>query len=342
MKFNAFDYISPSIDDVKKLLFPFSLRKWMKLGFIALLADGGKNGPSIGNGGGSGGGNGGGIPDNLTANQIAGETVKSIKDSMGVFYYFILPIILFIVVLSLVITYISSVFSFMFLEALDTREVSIKKSWHRSKGLGFSFFLFKIVIGLIILGAIVLASLPIIIPMMQQGFTSYFENFSLWNFAWMIPVILLLILFFFVMELFMSLVYNFSIIHMYFNKLTAWASVKATFKEIKSAKLAVLVFLVAKLAIGIVVGIIGIILFILLIFPFLLLAIPIGLIFWGIISSFGWTIPIIVGLIVVAIAYIIFFIYTCSVISLPMSTFTRYFSIRNYKELMKKDKVEKV
>ena len=151
----------------------------------------------------------------------------------------------------------------------------------------------------------------------------------------MIPIIVLLLLFFFVLAIFKALVFNFSVIHMYFKKIPTWASIKTTFKKMKKAKLSVFVFLLAKLIINIVVSIGGIALFLSLALPFLLLALPFVLIFWSLISAFGWILPIIIGMVIVAIVFMTFYVYVFSVIFLPVSTFARYFSIRNYKALMK-------
>ncbi|MBW2972087.1 hypothetical protein KY359_03550, partial [Candidatus Woesearchaeota archaeon] len=340
MKFNAFDHVTPSIDDMKRLLFPFSFRNWLKLGLVSLLAGGGRGGFNPGSGlnikvpsGSSGSVIG---ADNVTElNKITGGVADSLKSTLGVWYYLILPILSVIVVLGVVMTYITSVFAFMFLEALDTRKVMIRKSWKKNKPLGWSFFLFRIVIGLIVLGLIALAALPMIIPMLQQGFFAYFENFSMWNLAWMIPAISLLIIIFIVIGLFMALVYNFSMVHMYFRQMPAWASVKATFRKMGKAKLEVFVFLLAKLVINIVAGICAVLLIILMLLPFLLIALPFGLIFWGLVTAFGWTAAVIAGMAAVGLAWFTLFAYVFSVIFLPVSTFARYFSIHNYKALMK-------
>ena len=340
MKFNPFHYVEPSIDDMKKLLFPFNFRKWMKLGFVSLL--------SANVGGGSPGVNGMNfnIPwgsnsdtvktvDAAGSNSITGNAVQSVKHNLGGLYYLILPIVLLIVALGLLMSYITSTFSFIFLESLVTRKVQIKKGWHRNKPLGWSFFLFRIVYGLIMLGIIILFSLPFSIPMMTMGFSTYFDSFQLISLAWMLPLFFLLLIVMILAGVFYSLAFHFSVVHMYFTKRTIKQSLKDTFKKMWKKKIEVFVFLIARILIGIVIGMATVIGFITLIIPWLLVVIPFALVIFALGSVIGWGVAVITLSLILGIALFTLFIYTVSTALLPISTFSRYFSINNYKLLMK-------
>lgn len=328
MKFNAFDQFSPAIDDMKSLLFPFSFKKWLKLGFVAMLSGGGSG--SGFNGSSSSNWN---LPSEERTNEITANAVAGLEGTP--WYYFVFPIVLLVVVLGLVMTFITSVFNFIFLEALDKKDVSIKQGWRDNKSLGGSFFLYRIVLGLMILGVLVLASLPVAIPMMQQGIDVYFKNFSLGSLAIILPLILFLVAFFIVVGVFKSLVYNFSSVHMYYKKVPAWQSIRETFSEISNNKLAVFVFLLARIIIGIGISIIVTVGVLLLLIPLAIIAVPIALIYIGLASSLGWSVPMIVAGSVLGILFAVFFIYLVSVMALPLTAFSRYFSIRNYHALMK-------
>ncbi|MBW2997576.1 hypothetical protein KY349_04515 [Candidatus Woesearchaeota archaeon] len=343
MKFNPFHYVEPGIDDMKNLLFPFRFKKWLKLGLISLLSANAGSG-----GGGSPNFNipstplrNGGTPEptgnftNIT-NEITGKATKGAKESLGALYYLIIPFIILFIVLMLVMSWITSVFSFIFLEALVTGKVQIRKAWRRQKPLGWSFFLFRIVIGLIILAVMGLFSLPFVVPMVMQGATAYFENFALISLAWMIPFLLLFMIVMILFGVFYSLVFHFSLVHMYFTKRGIRQSIKDTFKRINKNKLEVFIFLLARIVINIVTGLAGILVLLALLVPFLIIAIPIGIMVYAIGSAIGWGVISITIAVIVGIALILFLIYVLMVILLPITTFARYFSIRNYKVLMKK------
>ena len=340
MKFQPFSYITPSIEDMKKLLFPFKLRYWLKLGFVSLLsANVGRFNP--------GSNLNIRLPSttvekpaaeaaNETAAEITGNVTKSVKETLGSFSYLILPLILILLVISLIVKYITSTFTFIFLEALVTRKVEIKKAWRQNNPLGFSFFLFRIVFGLIILALIALFLLPMIIPLLQQGFTAYFENFSLASFLWMIPMFILLMLLLIAAGIFMSLVYHFSVVHMYFKRLPIMQSIKDTFKCINKRKLEVFIFLIARLVINIITGIIAALLFLVVMIPILIIGGLLALPLYLLVSALGWNVPVIALIVIIGLAFLIGIAYVFTVILLPVSTFSRYFSINNYKALMKK------
>ncbi len=336
MKFNPFEQIAPTINDVKRLLFPFRLRHWLKLGFVAMLAgnvrSGGGGGPNVNIPLGANRGNQ--TAGNATS-KITGSAVDGLKSTLGGFAYLIIPVLVLLFTVMLVLGYISSVFTFIFLEALHKRKVQIKKSWKQQQSLGVSWFLFRILLGVILILVIGLFALPFIIPLITEGWAGFTAGFSLASLAWIIPLASLLIILFILFALFMALVFHFSTVHMYFNKLPVWVSVKATFRKIGKAKLEVFLFLIARLLIGIVLGIAVLVILLILLLPFALVAAPFALMFWGIGLAMIWSIPLIVVAVLFGIAYLIVWLYIFSVCFLPFSTYSRYFSIRNYKLLMK-------
>ena len=330
MKFNAFHYVNPSIEDTKKLLFPFEFKKWLKLGFIALLGNGGGR-LRIPNLNLSGLGNG----KEGASNEITGRITSSVKESTGSLYYILVPLVFLAFILMLIMQYICSVFTFVFLEALDTRKVQVIKGFKRNQGLGTSFFLFKILYGLAALATIAIILSPIIIQMIQQGFTGFFENFKLVSLVYIIPLLILLAIIMFVFSIFYSLVFLFSVTHMYFRKLPIKTSIKQTFRQMKGNGLEVFVFLIARFVIAIVIGIIGMIALFALALPALVILVPFGILAYIIGHALAWSIPIIVVLVLLGMAVFLLFLYVFSVCILPISVFSRYFTINNYKALMK-------
>jgi len=337
MKFNSFEQIAPCIEDPKKLLMPFSLRKWMKLGFIAML---GGNGGGGGGGGNnlnvtlpSGGGDESGV--NETVNSVTGSAVETAKDKAAAWGPVIGGIVFLLLMLIVVMSYIKSVFTFMFIECIDTRKVQIGKYWRKNQGLGTSFFLFKLLMTVIVLAIIALCTSPLWIQLAVQGWTEFSVNFGIGMIAWIILAVFFLVILLIPFAIFMMLVYNFTLLHMYYHKLPITPSLKATFKKMGQKKVEVLVFVLASMVIGIVLTIVAVLMVLILAIPFLLVGVPLGIGAYFLGLAVAWSIPFIVVLVLFGLAFFIFFLWVFSICYLPFSTYSWYFSIRNYRLLMK-------
>jgi hypothetical protein len=326
--------VTPSIDDAKQLLFPIRFKDWLKLGFISMLGGGTRTrfNPNINFN--TGGRSGTKVEE--VSNEITGSVTSSVKESTGPLHYLIASVILVFAALFVILHYITSVFTFVFLEALDTRKIRVIRSFKKNQGLGVSFFLFKMVYGLIVLAFLAIMLSPIIINIVRFGFVEYFENFQLSSLLYLIPMFLIMIPILIAFGIFFSLVFNFSVTHMYFRKLPIVISMKQTFREMKKKALEVFVFLIAKFVINLATGIIAVIVTILLIIPFLIIMAPLAFLAYFMGSALAWSIPIIVVLVLLGIVAVLLFVYVFSVIFLPVSVFSRYFSINNYKALMKR------
>lgn len=155
-----------AIGKTKELLFPFSLKKWVILVFIALLAG------ALGGGGGSVDvpfraqkpagdvaqpqGNGLGSEDSPKVNEgsgevgvvgkvegIGGEMVMKVAVGLIVFLFFIIPF-------WLLFLWISSRFAFIFYNSAISKTAAIKVPWARYKMQGNSLFKTKIVLSLFV------------------------------------------------------------------------------------------------------------------------------------------------------------------------------------------------
>ena len=164
---SAVDAFGPAWANMTRVLFrPFRLRKWFKLGFIALLAGvaqgggggGGGGAPPGGGGTGGTGGGGGGAGAGPAFDQLAAwyhahqAAVISGAVALGAF----------LLVFVLVMLYVSSVFRFIFLESVITGEARIREPWHRNKAQGLSFMGWRLGFGFLALLAFgVFVGLPI-------------------------------------------------------------------------------------------------------------------------------------------------------------------------------------
>lgn len=84
------------------------------------------------------------------------DSFYNLKEKMGAWFMIIvasiIALIVFIIILSFVLTWLRCRGKFMFIDALvkdEGREISIKEKWRTSKKLGNSYFIFSIIISLI-------------------------------------------------------------------------------------------------------------------------------------------------------------------------------------------------
>jgi hypothetical protein len=221
-------------------------------------------------------------------------------------------------IFALFLNFISSVFNFIFIDALVKKKYSIRTSWEELKFLGFSFFLFRIIFGLIIMVSV---SLPFLF---FYFFISNVEN----TFSIIGPFLFLLTLPLFLTLIFLSLIFlifvnSFSLVDMYRNKNNITLAIKNTFRKISFQKMESLIYIVALMVLSIAIGIISLIV----LFLILLVLMPLGILLYSLILS-----NIILG-IMVSIPILICLIYLINVVLLPISSFMRYFSILSYEKL---------
>jgi hypothetical protein len=154
------DVISASIEWTKTLLFrPFDLKKWIALYIIAMLAFQVQGGCKMNTN-----------MDNRQAKQVAesvgiapGEMLEEAKSSLegtigskggfplGLVVFFS---VLLTLILVLLVQWLYSVFTFVFIEAIVTNDASFKAPFARNKPLGNSFFAWNVTYGALFLGSL--------------------------------------------------------------------------------------------------------------------------------------------------------------------------------------------
>ena len=192
MDYYAVNALKESFQKTKNFFFgPFSLKRWLKLGFVGILGGiaqqaGGScncNSPGGGGGGSSSGSDGTSSGDTEFANQ-AKEAAQNLehfyKEHSTLIFALAGLLILLILVLSIIFQYIRANMFFVFMESLIQREVTITSSFGNNKGKGFSLFSFRLVIGLISLIIIVVASIPLIIYLWKMTQSSS-PNWNIWS-----------------------------------------------------------------------------------------------------------------------------------------------------------------
>ncbi len=134
MKWNAFNEVSPAINKTGERIFPFDFWEWLRLSFISGFAAR-RGGSSFNyNGGGSGGGGSGGS----SGTSVSFEEVKTqIREFIKDYWIFGALIFSIIFVLGTILSYIQSVFSFIFLDSLTKND-----RFKRYNGFGLSLVLY--------------------------------------------------------------------------------------------------------------------------------------------------------------------------------------------------------
>jgi hypothetical protein len=138
MALHAAQNVGDAIDATREFLFPFELRRWLKLAVVALFIGGGLNAPSgqVGGSSNTPAPNGGGeLPASLPADFI---TIIAVVAAVAV-------------VLALVFGIIGAIMEFVFVESIRTEEVRIRRYWSNRWGQGLRLFGFRVLIGLPVL-----------------------------------------------------------------------------------------------------------------------------------------------------------------------------------------------
>ena len=152
--------LNQAFERVRQVLFqPFDPGKWFVIGFCAWLA-------FLGEGGGSGGGGGNfNVPGGRHDGRDFHHEFEQAKEFLVNNLYWIVPLvaalILFIVILSLIFTWLSSRGKFMFLHCVALNRADVVAPWNQYSRAGNSLFLFRVVLGLL--------TLALILPLLAFG-----------------------------------------------------------------------------------------------------------------------------------------------------------------------------
>jgi hypothetical protein len=314
MSYKTIDAVEEAFEDTKELLFPFDLRTWAKLAFIAVLAGGvgGFNFPGFP----SGGSNYNPDPgtnydtgdmqsfDSQEFSNMATGAFTSASTSMA-----LAGIAVTLVSIVLFFMYISSVFVFVYYKSLIDKDVKIVSNFKDNIGAGFRLFSFRFIwtLSMILMaGAGILAVIVqplILIPLLLL----------------LLPVVILIT----VISLFVN---TFVVINMLETGNGFIKSAKSVYTDLKAEWKEFLIFLVMNIVLGIGVSIVigtgAMALLVALAIPFGIIGI---LLYWV-----SWTLVIPV----VAIAGTLFLLGVLIGLVAPTTTFMYYYSIEVYNKLI--------
>jgi hypothetical protein len=165
MGWYVLDAFDRAIERTRKCLFePFDFWKWMRLAVIVLLLGG------FGSNGGNSSNYSYGESDMGPFADIPAVVAGPLQGIYNMFsanaFEIIAGLILLFIVLVLLFSYISSVMEFVFVESLVRNDVRFWEYSRRYLGRGFGLFLFRLLLGLLMLAIIAAIVLPFLYPFM--------------------------------------------------------------------------------------------------------------------------------------------------------------------------------
>lgn len=319
MNWNAFDLVSPAIERTQKRLFPFAFLEWLKLFIISLLA---KTRGSGGNGFSS---------SNKGTGRKSGsfsEFTNNARESILENWIWGTMIFSLIFLIGTIWSYISSVFSFIFIDSVVEKKAHFTFKKNSSKGA--SLFLFRFTVTIISLAIFAALISPYIYNFMNAN--PIIQNLGI---GYVIFSILFAIAYLLALWVLFLFVYDFAVPYMYIKGTTAWFSLKQVWSQIRTNKVETLVYWIARLIADIVITIIAMLIIILLLITFALLGGIIFLIGYLIYSISGALVLFVILGIIIGFLLICTFILTIIIILLPLSIFKKYFELMNFEKLMK-------
>jgi hypothetical protein len=316
----AGDIINESFNRTKALFFPIRTKYWFKMGFVNLMAGSSQGGSYNGSNS-----SGKGLPTDITLKQVIAELNTKALAFLSQYGYIVGIAIILLYFIGLLFSYISSIFTFVFIDGIMKKEIVIGKSFSECKKQGASLFKLRFVVGLISLAI----TAAIFYPVVAAFFANTLAEFNFWL---LIPMFLSIIVFSIPLGVFFFLVEDFAVPIMYTKKCSvgdAWNE----FKKIASGKKGeIFLYWLIKIGLGIVAGLGSFIVVLIIMLPAIALALLGVLLYFGINALAGE----IVALIIIALLAIILvsaLSYLIAVVLVPVSVFFRIYSIEMVKKL---------
>lgn len=298
----AFSKIDSALDKTKAVLWPFNLGIWLRLALISLFA--------------------GGItaiyPFQFTGGPSDIGELNTAMPGMGGFpdMTLILLIIFALVVLFLIFGYLSSVFQFIFVDCLRTKEFRIRHYFSERVGKGARLFGFNLAVSLILILLVAVAMIALIAGFMGPGSGAMNIMFF---FTMMLAIIIIAI----PVALLFMLTVDFVVPIMITKDCGVIEGWKECWNVMKRGWLQVVIYIIMKFILSVVIMIIMVIIAVIAAIiigvPFLLAFIAtIGLSSGAVLSPLA---------VILLIAYIIILIPVVLIISVPFVTYIRMYSL---------------
>ncbi|MBN2421686.1 hypothetical protein JXB41_00545 [Candidatus Woesearchaeota archaeon] len=322
----AIDIINDCFKKTKQLLFPIKKEYWLKMALVSLFSS---NNYSPGNN----------ISQNINSSDFPKGSInirewiaKLNSNALDFLVNYGLAVGLvfsFFLFFGLILSYLNAVFNFIFIDGVVNKTIKIRKSFSKNKALGASLFFFRIIFSLINFAVFIAIFSPIILAF----FSNRLAEFNYWL---LIPMVFVFFIIVFIIGIIYFIVNEFLILIMFFNNKSvkyAWVYFKKiAFKK----KLQIVLYWFMKIVLGVGAAIISVFLvfFLLILFAIVvLLLLGIGYLIYILIKAL--LVPLIIIGVILAIILFFAFIYTSSLVTLPIRVFFQYYAILMLEKLEK-------
>jgi hypothetical protein len=328
MPLSAIDTISVALEHTKQQLFrPFRWGQWLRLALLGFMTG------ELSSGGGCSGGNNFNIPTTTQTHPRNSEEFLSLPhmdpSTMGHIFLIIGVALLFFAVIALVWMYVGSVYRFILIESIITKNVSLRAGWHKWHAAGRRFFLWRFVFQIV---AFLFFGILIGVPVGIAALLGWFTDPK----AHMVPLILggiLLVLLLLLLSLAAAVVFVFAKDFMApimalenLDFADSWNRLLAMMKQDKGGYAG---YLGMKIVLAIAAGIVfGILIFVLI----LVSLIPVGglavvAVLAGKTAGLTWNAGTITLAIVAGTIFVAFVIFLSSILSVPVTVYFPAYSI---------------
>lgn len=322
MVWYAIERIDDAVSLTRSLLFPFQAGLWARLAvvvfFVGMGSGGGNVGSSVSNAPSAGTSFQGGDFSFEPSVSLSGEALTAIG-----------AIAVVLVVLWLVFAWIGATMEFVFVEALGEQSLSIRRGFGRHRSRGFRLLLFRLVLFL----AVAVLFVGLALALFFEPITTLLSGGSPSVTGGELVVgIGLLVLSGFVVGLPLLLIHGFTTEFVVPVMLTRdcgvlagwshlWPTIKAEWKQyVVYVVLAFGLRIATSIAGGIVIGILAVVLAI----PFVVVGLLFG---FGAITSGTLTTSLVVGIVLLALAFFLVVALAGALVYVPIQSFHRYFAL---------------
>jgi hypothetical protein len=310
MSLYALEALDDALATTRAFLVPADRTTWAKLAFVALFVGG--SGPGVFST--SFGGNGGprpgpapGGPPGVSLGPRAWLAVAAVVVSVAV--------------VALLFVLVGAVMEFVFVESLRNESVTVRRYWGRRWRQGVRLFVFRLLLGLFLLGGVALVAVPFLVPVL--GFGAFGSGLPVAVFLALVPLFLLLVAV-------VALVNSFTTVFVVPVMLLEDCGVVAGWRRLwptlvgqwkQYLAYAVAAFFLSILG-SVAVGIATLLGVVVLLVPFgLLFALAFGL--FALVSQ-----PLgVVALVVVGVAFALAVVAVAAVVQVPVKTYLRYYAL---------------